>query len=311
MKKTPVLVLGLVILLSLAVIAEAAVIKVKVQSANVRQKPDVTSTVLSRVSMGAMFEASKKVGNFYEISITDNSGNLVTGYISSDVVEEVGAGAAAPTAPAQTQPRAAVAAPAGPKPAGGLFIGAGLAMTNFGYDADTKKMFDDLGISLKMKMGFLAGVGYELPLSENLAIVPGLYFSTMGQKLSATFDNTTYTDSYSWSSLIIPVEVKLSFNGPFVQAGPYLGYVLSAKYVPQEGETTDMLKADSDGNTYVQRMHFGISIGAGFELNMSGMGLILKAGYQLGLSKLNKPYDSTDTSSIKHSAITVMAAIKL
>jgi len=312
MKKTTVFVCVIVLLLAVAVIAEAAVIKVKVQTANVRQKPDVTSAVLSRVSMGAMFESSKKVGNFYEISVTDNSGNLVTGYISTDVCEEVGAAPTAPVTPAQVQrPQVAPKPPAGTKKAGGLFIGAGLAMTNFTYDADTKKFFDDYGITTKMKLGFQVGVGYELPLSQNIAIVPALFYSTMGQKLSATSDNTTFTDSYSWSSLIIPVDVKLSFNGPFVTAGPYLGYILTAKYVPQEGETTDMLAADPDGNVFVQRFHFGISIGAGIELDMSGMGLVVKAGYQLGLSKLNKAYDSTDTSSIKHSAITILAAIKL
>ena len=311
MKKTPVLVCAIVLLLALAVVADAAVIKVKVQTANVRQKPDVTSAVLSRVSMGAMFESSKKLGNFYEISVTDNSGNLVTGYLSTDVCEEVGAAPAAPTAPAQVQrPQVAPTPPAGTKKAGGFFIGAGLVMSNFTYDADTQKLLDDSKITKKMRMGFQVGGGYELPISENLAIVPAIFYSTMGHKMDYTYNNTTYTGTESWSSLFIPIDVKLSFNGPFVTVGPYLGYILSAKYISSQGDTEDMLNPSS-GTSSVKRLHFGISLGAGIDLDLSGMVLSVKAGYQLGLSNIYIPVNSSDKGSTKHNAITILAAIKL
>lgn len=313
MKRVPILVFGLVILLAVAVVAEAAVIKIKVASANVRQKPDATSAILSRVSMGAMFEASKKVGNFYEISITDNSGNLVTGYISADVVEEVGPAAAPPTAPAQAQrPQPTPTPPATTKRAGGLFIGAGLAMTNLTYDADTQKGLDDYGAKKKMKLGFQLGVGYELPLSQNISIVPGLFYSTLGTVIDYTVANQGYSDKYSYGSLIIPVEVKLSFNGPFVSVGPYLGYLITAKYFDAYTNTTyDDFKADDQGRVFANRIHFGISLGAGIDLDLGGMGLMVKAGYQLGLSNLHKSVDSSDTFSIKHNAILILAAVKL
>jgi hypothetical protein len=313
MKKTPILMCAILLLLVIAVVAEAAVIKVKAQTANVRQKPDVTSTVLSRVSMGAMFESSKKVGNFYEISVTDNSGNLVTGYISTDVCEEVGAAPAAPTTPAQVQrPPVTAPPPAVTKKAGGLFIGAGLVMSNLTYDSDTQSMLDQIGYKKKMRLGFQVGVGYEISLSPNFSIMPGLYYSTAGAKYDYTgSDSKAYTDTDSFSTLIIPIDVKLSFNGPFVTVGPYLGYMISAKYVPAVGDSIDMFQADSSGNVYMNRFHFGVSLGAGIDLDLGGMVLMVKAGYQLGLSKLNKPVDSTDTSSMKHNAITILAAIKL
>jgi len=316
MKKTPFLVCAIVLLLAVAVIADAAVVKIKVQTANVRQKPDATSAVLSRVSMGAIFESSKKVGNFYEISVTDNSGNLVTGYISTDVCEEVGAAPTAPVAPvapAQVQrPKPTPTPPAGPKRAGGVFIGAGLVMSNFTYDSTTQNNMDSGGAAKKMKLGFQVGVGYELPLSENLAIMAGLFYSTAGNKVNYTADNTAYTDKEDLGTLIIPIEVKLNFNGPFVSVGPYLGYLLSAKYYyAPSNETFDDLKADSDGYVYMKRLHFGLTFGAGIDLDLGGVGLMVKAGYQLGLSNLHNPSDSSDTFSMKHNAITILAAIKL
>ena len=313
MKKTSILMFAIVLLLAFAVIAEAAVIKVKVQTANVRQKPDVTSAVLSRVSMGAMFESSKKLGNFYEISVTDNSGNLVTGYISADVCEEVGAAPAPPAPTAQVQrPPVAPAPPAGPKKAGGLVIGVGLVMSNFTYDSDTQSILDTYKITKKMRMGFQVGVSYEMPLGPNFSIMPGLYYSTAGAKYDYTgSDSKTYTDTDSFSTLIIPIDLKLSFNGPFVTVGPYLGYLISAKYVPAVGDSVDEFTADSSGYVGLKRLHFGVSLGAGVDLDLGGMGLMVKAGYQLGLSNLHNPFDSTDKATMKHNAITILAAIKL
>ncbi|MDP2914160.1 MAG: porin family protein [Candidatus Aminicenantes bacterium] len=217
------------------------------------------------------------------------------------------------TAPAATAPAPVYAAPraAGTKPGGGLFIGAGLVMSNLTLDSETQSAWDQFGIKKKMKMGFQFGVGYEMALSRNISIMPGLFYSTAGANFDYTVENKSYTDSYSFSGLMIPIDVKISFNGPFVTVGPYIGYLFSGKYIPSEGESTDLFKADDSGNVYWNRLHFGVSLGAGIVLDLGGMGLMVKAGYQLGLSKINKPFDSTDTSSLKHNAIIILAAIRI
>jgi hypothetical protein len=314
MKKTILTVLVVIVFLAAAAFADAAVIKIKVTTANVRQQPDATSAVISRAALGTLFEVIKKIGNWFEVAVTDATGKTVTGFINADVVEEVGApGAPAQpqrTAPAYAAPRAGSGASAGTKPAGGLFIGAGLLMSNMAFDSDTQSSLDQYGYKKKMKMGFQFGVGYEMPLSPNISIMPGLFYSTAGASLDYAADNA-YSFSYSFSGVMIPIDVKISFNGPFVTVGPYIGYFLSGKAVPAEGESEDLFKADADGNVYYNRLHFGLSLGAGIDLDLGGMVLMIKAGYQLGLSNLYKPVDSTDKSSMKHNAITILAAIKL
>jgi len=314
MKKAIFTVMVVIVFLAAAAFADAAVIRVKVQTANVRQQPDATSAVISRAALGTLFEIIKKTGNWFEVAVTDATGRTVTGFINTDVVEEIGAPAApaqpqrtatAPAAPVYAAPRAA-----GTKPAGGLFIGAGLVMSNLTFDSETQSLFDQYGYKKKMKMGFQFGVGYEMPLSRNISIMPGLFYSTAGASIDYTADNA-YSFSYSFSGLMIPIDVKISFNGPFVTVGPYIGYFLSGKLVPAEGESQDLFEADSDGNVYTNRLHFGVSLGAGIVLDLGGMGLMVKAGYQLGLSKINKPFDSTDTSSLKHNAIIILAAIRI
>jgi opacity protein-like surface antigen len=305
MKKTPLLVCTIILLLAAAVVVEAAVIRVTVQTANVRQKADINSPILSRVSMGATFEATKKVGNFYEISIKDNAGNFVTAYISADVVEEVSTGAlpVQPTVPAQARPTQ-TAPYASRAAAGGIIVGVGAVLSNLTYDKDSQAILDQNNVSKKMRFGFQVGAGYEIPFSENFSIVPGIYYSTAGSKLEATFEGTTYTDTLSMSGIVIPIDLKLSFNGPFVAVGPYLGFILSAKDISSPGETTDVLDE-------INKVHFGFSFGGGIELNMGSMTWVVKAAYQLGFTNLHKAEDASDTLSMKHNAIIILAGIKL
>ena len=133
MKKVILALVVVIVFLAAAAYADAAVIKVKVQTANVRQQPDATSAVINRASLGTLFEIIKKTGNWYEVAVTDATGKTVTGFINADVCEEVGGAA---------QPQRAAAAPAaspvyvaprsyGTKPAGGFFVGAGARVVKY------------------------------------------------------------------------------------------------------------------------------------------------------------------------------------
>ena len=304
MKKIILAVFIVTVFLATAAFAEATVIKVKVTTANIRQQADATSAVISRAAQGTLFEAIKKVGNWYEVAVTDATGKTVTGFINADVVDEVGgAPAAAPAAPAPQRGAApsapAYAAPAGAK-AGGFFFGLGPVLSNQSYDSDTDSGMSAMGITKSMRFGFQLGAGYEYPLGENLAVMPALLFSTAGNVLKGAGGKATV----SLSGLIIPIDVKYGFNGFFVAGGPYLGLILSAKTVTDGGGSTDIM---DDTNTF----HFGLSLGAGYEMNLGGMDFLIKLAYQLGLSKLNKSMGSDDTSAIKHNAITIIGIIKI
>lgn len=63
------------------------VLKVKVQTANIHSEPEMSSGVIAQVKIGTMYESSNKVGDFYEISITDKDGRTTYGFIHASVVE--------------------------------------------------------------------------------------------------------------------------------------------------------------------------------------------------------------------------------
>jgi len=91
MKKHSVFILVLSLLVSgyTARADSVILLKVRVLVANVRSEPDPASPVIARVKFDTRLESTRKIGDFYEISITDSQGKIVTGYIHSAVVEVV------------------------------------------------------------------------------------------------------------------------------------------------------------------------------------------------------------------------------
>ena len=68
----------------------SVVLKVKVQTANIHSEPVMSSGVIAQVKIGTMHESSNKVGDFYEISITDKDGKTVYGFLHASMVEVFG-----------------------------------------------------------------------------------------------------------------------------------------------------------------------------------------------------------------------------
>jgi len=68
----------------------SVILKVKVQTANVRSEPDMSSGAVAQVKFGTLLESSNKVGDFYEVSIIDQDGRTIYGFIHASVVEVLG-----------------------------------------------------------------------------------------------------------------------------------------------------------------------------------------------------------------------------
>ncbi len=93
---------------------EVKMLKVKVQVANVRTEPDMSSAVVKQVNFGTQIESRQKIGDWFEIMVTDDKGTAISGYINSSAVDIVGPGEAKPAAGI---PQVDVVNAAGAKPA--------------------------------------------------------------------------------------------------------------------------------------------------------------------------------------------------
>ncbi len=298
MKKIILAIFVIFVFLAAAAFADAAVIKVKVTTANVRQQPDATSAVISRATLGTLFEVIKKTGNWFEIAVTDATGKTVTGFINADVVEEIGA----PGAPAQPQRTAAAPAYAAPRASTGASGGKFLIM--FGPVLSNLSFSEDLGDTKKSaRFGLAAGAGYEFPLGTNLSAIGSVFFTTGGANFSLGTDKMSYVAN----ALAVPLQIKYSFNGPFIAAGPYFGLVMSPKTTWDiEGETGEEAIDTANMNTFI----FGLILGGGYEMDLGGMKAFVQLAYNLGLSKLNKAVEGS-TSSVKPNSINIIFGIKL
>jgi len=300
MKKTLVSLLVVFLFLAFAAVSEAAVIKVKVQTANIRQQPDAQSAVVSRAAMGAMFEIVKKMGNWYEITAADPTGKAVTGYINADVVEEIGAAPtySAPAAPSHAAPRPSYGNPS----AGKFLVMFGPVLANLSFSEDVAPW------TKSSRFGFAGGVGYENPLSTNMSVVGSLIFSTGGTNFAYADTGVSYKESYIANAIVGLVQIKFSFNGPFVSAGPYVGTVLSPKITWDwgGGDSGEEKIDTADMNTLV----YGLVLGGGYEMDFNGMKGFIQISYNLGLSNLLKNTGSS-TDSVKPNSINIIFGIKL
>jgi hypothetical protein len=167
MKKNIVLALLLILVMGGAILAkENQIIKVKVQTANVRSEPDATAPIIARVAAGTLLEVASKAGNWYEVSVNDQSGKEVTGFIRDTVVEVVGGDEEETEAePRPTVRRDSRGASAGSEMRFGI---------NFGIMTDDSFSFDPIvwtaGVELDFQFGnflmfspevMLVGEGFE------------------------------------------------------------------------------------------------------------------------------------------------------
>jgi hypothetical protein len=130
------------------------------------------------------------------------------------------------------------------------------------------------------KFGFEIGGLLEYSFSESLSLQPGLLFVNSG---GANFE-LEYT--ISLNQVQLPVYLKYKVGGESVKfygsAGPYLGYIFSAKEKDYDGESYNLFDED-DVEYPMKHFDFGVGLDLGLEFaNRFTVG----AGYKFGIANL-------------------------
>ena len=173
----------------------------------------------------------------------------------------------------------------------------GLNLSNMLFKEDGETYSDDF----KMRPGFNIGATAEFPLSEMFSFETGLLLSTKGFNYS--LEESEMGESFKLESNInllyldIPIVAKSSFDlgydkKIFATFGPYVGIGISGKSkikMTYDGETesdeeTIEWGSDEESSDF-KRLDFGLTIGAGVEINSVLIGL----NYSLGLANIS-PY---------------------
>jgi len=121
-----------------------------------------------------------------------------------------------------------------------------------------------------MQVGANFGAIVQIPVSGMFSVNPELVFSMQGCKFDGGSDKLNY--------LNIPVMAHVGFNGGFfVEGGPQIGFLVSAKQKDASG-TTDIKE-------FLNSTDFSLGLGAGFK-SKSGFGG--NARVNIGLSSIDK-----------------------
>jgi hypothetical protein len=326
--------LALVLSLSLVLAFQTYILKVKVQTANVRSEPDMNAAVVKTLQFGAILESSTKIGEWYEIIIDDESGNKISAYINANVVNVISGETKPVQAPQQPAAVPVYQQPTGyaaPKTyfGGGIRVLGGLTSSNISYDKSRaeEESGQDVDQFIKSRLGPMVGIGYEagsrFSLEFNVMYMPkGVKFkgeASDGSGGTANFDMTMAIDEIS-----VPVFFKMKIlpgSTPFIFGGGEIGYVLSSKLkysYTYNGETEkgeqDLLNVDGESN--LNRIDFGLVFGGGYEMNLGGMRLTIEARYYMGLANLNKQTQASEDEGVTSSdylhtkALVILGGIK-
>jgi hypothetical protein len=141
----------------------------------------------------------------------------------------------------------------------------------------------------------LGGI-FEIPLTDNLALRPGLLYSAKGSLY--TIDTIRYSISPSY--IEVPVYAVLSFGSDAIKislfTGPYLACGIGGNKT-ESGGGAGSISFGSDENDDMKLFDFGLNFGAGINIK----GLMISAQYEMGLANLSSV--TADDSEMKNKVI--------
>lgn len=323
MKRSAVVLVLALLFGGLALAGEAAtVLKVKVATANVRSEPDINAAVVRQLAAGTLLEAEQMVGDWWEIQVTDKSGNNVIGYIHANVVDVV-SGGDEPT-PEETQPvrrpeptraqppvyRQYETAPAYP---GGFKLLAGYGMASLKTSAEAENPYDKYKKTLD---GIVGGFGYEGGGQVGFEI--DFMYMPKGIRYKGAEEEEGVEYKFDMKMRITEVSAiaLLKFNlpvqgvNPFLVGGGEIGYVIGAKYDYEYSADDESESGSEDIKDSTKDIDYGLVLGGGLGFDLSGMSLQAQVRYHLGLANLVDPGDEETDDTVKSSMLMLVVGIK-
>lgn len=181
-------------------------------------------------------------------------------------------------------------------------VKAGLNLADWGMDAQ----------NTNVKEGINAGVLAELKFTENFAIQPEVVYSQQGTELEVKYwtgsnvsAKETYTSKIDYIN--IPVVLKYYvFEGLNIQAGPQIGFVVSAKDKIEYTGFDGRQDLEFDAKDSYKNVDFSILGGLGYDLPL---GIFLQARYTYGLSNINND-EETDDVKLSNNVISFSVGYK-
>lgn len=135
------------------------------------------------------------------------------------------------------------------------------------------------------KIGFQVGGFAEFKLTDKFSIQPELLYSTQGAKFEESEVNYFYKEKINTNYLNVPVMAKYYVASKFsVEAGPQIGFLLSAKDKWEEMYYGEKNSGTDDAKDDIKSVSFGLNVGAGYDFTEN---VSVGVRYNFGLSNIS------------------------
>ncbi|MEO5943169.1 MAG: porin family protein [Ferruginibacter sp.] len=175
-------------------------------------------------------------------------------------------------------------------------IKAGLSSSGIKGDASTSlsNLLDYTNgmVTTKNRTGYFAGGYASIPVSKNISVEPGLYYTQKGYELDGelnikglSFLGANAKAQLQSQYLDIPVLLKVELDGLQIFAGPQFSYLLNSNLHTTAGALGfNILKSNIDATSQFNKWDAGVTAGIGYKITN---GLNISASYDYGLSKID------------------------
>lgn len=169
---------------------------------------------------------------------------------------------------------------------------AGKSVFGLKIGADSASLTNNIFIKSTWEryMGFTAGVFFSLALTDNLDVQPELLIVQKGIHGKGLNVDQGVILIFRFNYLEIPLLFRYSFSGgegraprPYILAGPYLGFKLSAKETLEYSNET-VAKKDVE----IKNTDFGLTAGVGLSIPIGSGAALAEIRYSHGFSEVFK-----------------------
>ncbi len=160
-------------------------------------------------------------------------------------------------------------------------LGTKVSLNHYSYwGVDWEEYVNANNIEVEGALSYSFGSFLEVPINRNFKIQPEVKYTSATHRFGNSIFNWA---SESWSLFEIPLHIKfiLHLDGGrlYGMAGPSLSILLEDIRQDQYSSTTSLLQADN-------KILFGMSIAAGYEMDMGDAALVLGIRYIREFSKI-------------------------
>lgn len=150
---------------------------------------------------------------------------------------------------------------------------------------------------------FVGGIATSFWMSDVFAFAPEVTFNQRGYEAKGSDLRGDYTYTYDYNYIEIPLLFRATFGQQllrgYLNLGPSVSYMISAKETATRGGVATVTKIDSEDSNY-NLFEVGAAVGGGIHLNTGIGNFLIDLRYHTGLTNVQKDgftlpaYDPTE-----------------